>query len=352
VDERKQVCDEETNIPDCATDLPERVRNVINVVNNHLNELVPNAQRSRRKRIKAWLRYVGSDQRNPVRVKNLEKVLAHLNVLQHFLEKDAVKRIKPGTYHNLCSQLTQLEKPEEICFNQAWELADSLEAELLWIGDASYIKGIWQTWPRSRVPDSMLDLILKEFDDQKNDTIENRVRPWLLEDQRDLIQEYRRDRAMITLRRSYLNIMAITLLVLDLAFCGLFIVVCSEFASKCLEICPTSWSVFLLVMTVGAIGSILARATKLSQQPLPTGKGQETPLGIRSLMSTWSVFWAQVMLGATAALIVYLVFSSGLLNFGDLETQTPATLTVLSFIAGYSEPFFLNVVGKISAGVV
>jgi hypothetical protein len=150
-----------------------------------------------------------------------------------------------------------------------------------------------------------------------------------------------------------------TNLVLDIAFCWLFVAVQAfsptQAAAGGVVSGEATWPVLLLIVATGAIGSVLARATRLSQQPLPgsgaAGKGEDIPVGIRSLMSTWSVFWAQVVLGATAALIVFLVFSSGLLNIEGLDVQTPATLAVLSFFAGFSEPFFLDVVGKISGKV-
>lgn len=365
----EDLVDDENALPcKSLTTLGPIVGSTINGVRNHLNELDSNVHNSLWERAKAWwAKQFGIGQRNPVRVKNLEKVLAHLQVLQHFLD-DSDVTFCPETFKILTNQLAQLEKPAEISFNNAWEIADLLEAELLWIGDTEYIRGIWLTWPRSRVPDRVRDLVMIKDADltDKDNTkvISTLVRPWLLEDQRDLVQEYRRDRAMISLRRSYLNIMAITLLVLDLAFCLIFSAMQPAAATAVLQanagvrvgLLGTTWLELLLIVATGAIGSVLARATRLSQQSLPSadsaGKGQEIPLGIRSLMSTWSIFWAQVMLGATAALIVYLVFSSSLLNIEGLDVQTPSTLAVLSFIAGFSEPFFLDVVGKISGRVV
>jgi hypothetical protein len=349
-------------VSNCPPDLRLAAKTAVEEVSQHLNDLAPTAYQSLRNRARAWWTQSGSGQRNPVRIKNLEKVLAHLNMLQHLMGNRELT-FTPETCEILAGLLSRLEKPEEISFNQAWEIADQLEAELLWIGDVNYIKGIWLTWPRDRIPDPVRDLVVKKDDNlTKEDEAElydTLVRSWLLEDQRDLVQEYRRERAMITLRRSYLNIMAITLLVLDIAFCWLFVAVqpfpLSEATAGGAVSGGATWPVLLLIVATGAIGSVLARATRLSQQPLPAsraaGKGEEVPLGIRSLMSTWSVFWAQVVLGATAALIVFLVFSSGLLNIEGLDVQTPATLAVLSFFAGFSEPFFLDVVGKISGRV-
>jgi hypothetical protein len=319
----------------------------------HLNGPAASTPSSWWARVTTWVRQTGADQRNPVRIKNLEKMLSHLHVLQHFLA-DPCHELSDASRQTLSDLLKQLAKPESLSFNNAWELADLLEAELLHIGDADYIRSVWLTWPRSRVPDRIREQVASKDLDLSDETpgqvLETLVRPWLLEDQRDLVQEYRRDRAMIALRRSYLNIMGLTLLILDLLFCWLFVTV-----GKAADPASVSWSMLLLVMAAGAIGSTVARVTRLSQQPLPSepggGKGQELPLGIRSLMSIRSIFWAQVMLGATAALVIYLVFSSRLLGVEGLETQTPATLAVLCFMAGFSEPFLTDVVGRISQRV-
>jgi hypothetical protein len=380
------------------------IREAIKDISNHLNLLNPMTHRSWKVRLSAWWQQLGSGQRDPVRIKNLEKVVVYLGLLHDFLEHSP-ELFSDNSLQHLSSRLEQLKKPAEIAFNMTWEMADMLEGELLRIGEADYIKGIWQTWPRRRIPEHLRDAIIKRDLDlsKKDDTqrLSVLVRPWLLEDQRDLAQEYRRDRAMITMRRNYLNIIFIVLLFLDLLFCWAFITIMSPLQVSNPEVAavlrgtPTakpaataeaegtdkaqgepgadasaialpedssssngaavSWSVLVMVMTAGAIGSVLARATRLSQQPLPgeasASKGNELPLGVRALLSNWSVFWAQVMLGATAALMIYLVFSSGLLNIEAMNAQTPATLAVLSFMAGYSEPFLLNVVGKISERV-
>lgn len=303
---------------------------------------------------------LGTGQGAPVRIKNLEKVLAHLQVLQHFLETGRPSCAQ--TRATLSCLLTQLASPETVSFNSAWEIADLLEGELLRIGDCEYIKGIWYTWPRDRIPDRVWKAVAKE-EDNKEDTnwVCTLVRPFLQEDQRDLVQEYRRDRAMISLRRSYLNVMGIALLVLNVAFSIFYAAattatatITPESAAPALCTFAVSMLSLLLFGVTGAIGSAAGRATKLSERTLPSqpSTGKEIPLGIRSLMSAGSVFFAQVMLGVTAGLIVYLVFGSNLLGLKDVATPTPESRIVLAFIAGFSEPFLTDVVGRVSAKVV
>lgn len=390
---------------DCRSNLTTVVSKARCTLREYLDTLAPTAYESWWARAGAWIRKAGTGQGNPVRIKNLEKVLAFLRVLQHMLADPHVAA-SPEQCEALRSLLVSLEKCESLetlSFNNAWELADMLEAELLQLGDHDYVKSAWLTWPRTRIPDTVRDVVVgrdRNLSVKGNgSTLEAFVRPWLIEDQRDLAHEYRRDRAMITLRRSYLNFMAITLLLLDLAFCVFlinvqrnpipFVPTAAKVTgeSRVIEATPegavttasdamnaaapasattpsngsdSTWiahfSLLLLAMVSGAIGSVVARATKLSHQPLPSepasGKGQEMPLGIRSLMSNWSAFFAQVMLGATAGLVIYLVFSSRLLVIEGIEAHTPAPLAVLAFIAGFSEPFLTNVVDGITRRVV
>ena len=77
-------------------------------------------------------------------------------------------------------------------------------------------------------------------------------------------------------------------------------------------------------------------------------KVPEPPLGIRALLSGWKVFFAQPVIGATAALVVFLVFSAGLLQLGNTQQPGPAALALVGFLAGFSEPFFLGVLDKVA----
>ncbi len=106
-----------------------------------------------------------------------------------------------------------------------------------------------------------------------------------------------------------------------------------------------------LVALAGATGSVLSRAVKLGKQPLRSDastKTTEPPLGIRSLLSGWKVFFAQPVIGATAAVILFLVLSAGLVRFGSDESPDPALYAVLAFLAGFSEPFFVGILDKVA----
>jgi hypothetical protein len=108
----------------------------------------------------------------------------------------------------------------------------------------------------------------------------------------------------------------------------------------------------LLVVCAGATGSILSRAVKLGKQPLGSETGDasgEPPLGIRALLSGWKVFLAQPVIGATMALIIFLVFFySDLLQIGNVKELGPEGYGIIGFLAGFSEPFFIGILDKVA----
>lgn len=74
---------------------------------------------------------------DPVRIKNLEKVIGHLQSILFFLDSRSNAETE-GTV-SLISLLKQIKVPEKISFNNAWELADLIEIELIRHGDDAYL---------------------------------------------------------------------------------------------------------------------------------------------------------------------------------------------------------------------
>ena len=113
----------------------------------------------------------------------------------------------------------------------------------------------------------------------------------------------------------------------------------------------TDYNLFLVVLLAGAIGSVLSRAIKLSKQPLHSesgGKITETPLGIRAIISESKIFNAQIVIGAAAALIIFLIFSWGVITIKGFDITDKNTYAVLAFLAGFSEPFFTGILDKVA----
>jgi hypothetical protein len=98
---------------------------------------------------------------------------------------------------------------------------------------------------------------------------------------------------------------------------------------------------------------VLSRAVTLGKQPLNVTDAKETseaPLGIRALLSDWKVFVAQPVIGAATALVLFLIVSSGLLQIGGMKELSPPGFALIGFLSGFSEPFFVGTLEKISSG--
>jgi hypothetical protein len=105
------------------------------------------------------------------------------------------------------------------------------------------------------------------------------------------------------------------------------------------------------VLSSGALASILSRAMKLINQPLhkdPEIKTKVPPLGIRAMMSESNIFIAQLLIGATSALMVFLVFSSGQIQLVVPEESKPAAYGIIGFLAGFSEVYFIGILDKVA----
>lgn len=111
-------------------------------VQSHLNEL---KEISKNKR---WLSSSFSlGMFDPVRTKNMEKIVGHLHKILVFLSSpddssDSQDNSQPciaGKEAPLHPLLQQLEFPAKLSPNQAWELADLLELELIRLGDNAYL---------------------------------------------------------------------------------------------------------------------------------------------------------------------------------------------------------------------
>lgn len=297
---------------------------------------------------------------HPVRTKNLEKIIGHLQTILAQVESTGDLRTVGDTRDpTLISLLEQLRDPGQMAFDSAWEVADLLELEILRRADDPYLHMLLNAqqipdpndahrW-ESHFPKDYLKSLLEGYRDGRfrGDYLRLEARRAVEHLQQLRIGEYRVDRAKAKLRGIYVITMAALLGALDLALAYFYVA-----ASLLTDHTSLAYTrdVLLLVIFAGATGSVLSRAVKLGKQPLHAGadtKVPEPPLGIRALLSGWKVFFAQPVIGATAALVVLLVFSSGLVQLGNSQQLGPAGLTLVGFLAGFSEPFFLGVLDKV-----
>jgi hypothetical protein len=327
-------------------DLEKRIRAAERTLRNYLNDL---ARQKRR-----WLLLD-----DPVRMKNLEKVAGYLQSLLSHLHSGRGAQAET----ELSASLDQIAVPGKLSSSSAWELADALEVALIRVGDDAYIHTLLKAESR---PDGSGDRWGERFSVKDLKRLQSNYsdgkfhHAYALAEARCFLEylrhsqtaEYRRDRAKIRLRGKYLLRMVLILAALVFGLCY-FLLATTQAATG-----PTSGdridsNVVWLMLLSGAVGSVLSRAIKLGNQPLHE-KGNEKiaePLGIRALMSGWTVFLAQPVIGATSGLVLYLVFQAGLVQIGDERELGPAAYTLLGFLAGFSEPFFLGTLDKVTGQV-
>ena len=282
---------------------------------------------------------------DPVRTKNLQKCAGFLHCLASLTPNASLEQSSPlGIY------LTQLSRPDMLSSDSAWELADGLEAELIRLSDEIELGVRLREASENRTGAGVFgQKHLAELTGRlkDGDEIVNEARHVLLRMHDLLVTEYRRDRAKIRLRGAHLHKMAWFLFVMLLLFCFMYLAARGAAVDG---VGPRPY--WLLVVAIaGATGSVLSRAVKIGKQPLHAEVGavrQEPPLGLRELMSGWKVFLAQPVIGATAAMFVFLIFSGNLVQVLGFQPTSIQAYAVLAFLTGFSEPFFLGVLDKIS----
>jgi len=289
---------------------------------------------------------------DPVRTKNLQKINGYLVRMLHFkLDPDPKASGSNARVQPLTSLLRQIEEPATLSSDAVWEVADALEMELVELGDDTYLYTLLKEqqrsgneWERYFPRDDLDDLIDGTFRDDGG----SKARSFLVRLLQARVDEYRRDRAKAQLRGNYLGCMAFFLAVLVVGFTTFFTLAARQAA---LHQPVDPLCVLLLVLVAGAAGSILSRAIKLGKQPLhaePDTKQDEVPLGIRALIADKKTFLAQSVIGATTALILFLVFQAGLIQIGGVKELTPAAYGLVGFLGGFSEPFVLGILDKVA----
>jgi hypothetical protein len=99
----------------------------------------------------------------------------------------------------------------------------------------------------------------------------------------------------------------------------------------------STWSDLLLAGVAGAVGATMSGTFKLRDQVA----------GLNALREFKAIAVVQPLLGAASALFLLLVLESGLVQIGEGDL-TWAKIGAVGFVAGFSEPFFLGVVGRVA----
>ena len=163
------------------------------------------------------------------------------------------------------------------------------------------------------------------------------VAPGALEEaRRKLSMLYRTRQSLYSLTRARSGTKATRLLWLAPVMAGLAValIIVVDLAAD-----DASWRSGLLVAVAGALGATLSGALKLRDQ-LPR---------IASLRTFWYAFALQMPIGAVAGLFLWIVLESGLVEIGG-QGDDWAVEAAAAFAAGFSEPFVLKTVERITGG--
>ena len=163
------------------------------------------------------------------------------------------------------------------------------------------------------------------------------IAPGALEEaRRRLSMLYRTRQSLYALDRARSGTKAMRLLWLApvMAALALALVIVVDVAAA-----DASWRSGLLVAVAGALGATLSGALKLRDQ-LPR---------IAGLRTFWYAFALQVPIGAVAGLFLWIVLESGLVEVGQGASDW-AVEAAVAFAAGFSEPFTLKTVERITGG--
>jgi hypothetical protein len=99
-----------------------------------------------------------------------------------------------------------------------------------------------------------------------------------------------------------------------------------------------TWAQLVLVLSSGALGSVLAAASRLKDA-----------LDLQSFRAAIGLTSIQPLIGATFGLTSWLVLTAGVVNVGDASTAW-ATQAAVAFASGFSEPFALGILSRLTPG--
>jgi hypothetical protein len=228
-----------------------------------------------------------------------------------------------------------------LSIDSAWELANQLKRELLVLGDTPYVwahleyeaqrdrsRDKWHRWSDHFSRKRLQALI----DAGANGDVDRSTQ---LEAVRSLRKLYelraeagldRRARAAQKCR--YLTLLIPILLTLLAALSGAI-----DEASG-----GAVWKEITLAASAGALGAALSGIFRV----------RDRLIELDDLRSFWPAMRIQPLIGATAGLVTLLILEGGAVKLDGTNTSPWAAIALLTFVAGFSEPFFLGLVQRVA----
>jgi hypothetical protein len=230
-----------------------------------------------------------------------------------------------------------------LSIDSTWELANELKHELLFLGDASYVwtqleyeaqrdkkPDKWHGWSAHLEPSKLQELLAARNNNGRVD------RPIQLEAVRSLMKLYeQRAEAGIERRARAAQKCRYLTMLIPILFTLLFALSAAIYAVGG----SGMWKQILLAASAGALGATLSGTFRV----------RDRLFELDDLRSFWPAMRIQPLIGATAGLFTLLVLESHAIKVGDATGPTPwAAWALFTFVAGFSEPFFLGLVRRVA----
>jgi hypothetical protein len=230
-----------------------------------------------------------------------------------------------------------------LSIDSTWELANELKHELLFLGDASYVwtqleyeaqrdkkSDKWHGWSDHLEPSKLQELLAARNNNGRVD------RPIQLEAVRSLMKLYeQRAEAGIERRARAAQKCRYLTTLIPILFTLLFALSAAIYAVGG----SGMWKQILLAASAGALGATLSGTFRV----------RDRLFELDDLRSFWPAMRIQPLIGATAGLFTLLVLESHAIKVGDATGPTPwAAWALFTFVAGFSEPFFLGLVRRVA----
>jgi hypothetical protein len=282
----------------------------------------------------------------------LEKVLSIIRVRQYELRSLVADRRAsfgldgeppPELRHRL-DQAEELagdhatKDPKAIDRASAHELLDKLEGILPLVADHDRLGLMLQTELDRR--DTTLskrqqvrgDELLEEYRNPvRREELRPQVQEFLTAVARDRSDRLREQRAVDELRQNYLTWLVVVLVLL-LAGTSVLGVLAAH---------SGLWADVLLAVAAGALGATLSGVILL--------RAPQASLAV--LKNLGLVMLVQPLVGAGAGLVLFAIWRSGLLTITGLHRDDWAAVAIVAFAGGFSEPFFLKSIARITGKV-
>lgn len=279
--------------------------------------------------------------RNPELAKAVAYVQKYVAQARDLLDLDAaLTPLRTANSRQRLEELTRIDVGN-LTIDGAWELANELKRELLLAGDASYVwaqleyeaardkkPNKWHRWSDYFASKKLRVLIAA----RTNGTVTESAH---LDAVRSLMKLYelRAESGLERRVRAAQKFRYLTALI-PMLFVGLMLLTAGIYESGREGI----WKAIWVAASAGALGATLSGTFRV----------RDRLIELDDLRSFWPAMRVQPLIGATAGLVTLFVLETGAVELGAKQTASWAALALFTFVAGFSEPFFLGLVQRVA----